>query len=548
MKYGTGAGRVFIAYLGSRMLERRLLQTIAFYPIIRSGCPSPKAMPCYTEGYIFVKRKFHQFFSLTKKSFERMKTPCFICNHVFEGVRKMRGCCFGWRNIIWIVLVILTGGIANAADTGFMTLPESVDLAVKQSLRVNSAKEGVRGAEALQKEAFTGFLPKFSASYSYTRLNEEPSFLFPGLSFTLPGVPPVPVNMPAQRFAAGTKNNYNWNVEVRQPLYAGGGIAAGYEASQVAADIARLSERQTILDVVYEVKTAYFNILKAQRVMEVAAQAQKRLIAHRDAAGAFYEAGIIPRNDLLRAEVELAAGRQSLLRAENGVELAKAKFNTLLRRDINASVTIEDSLTESVAVAPLAFCIAEALTRRPEIQTYQLRWNQAKILVKQAKSEYYPNLSLVGNYARYGDTPAVAGSDYRDQENWYVMAVANWNFWEWGKTKNRMDAGKSRENQAADLFAGLRDQIALEVKSSYLLLDEAQKQLPAAKKTIEQAEENFRINTERYSEQVGTATDVIDAQTILTAAMSDYQNYLGDLNIAKARLDRAMGAGLRDGR
>ncbi|MBW6484608.1 MAG: TolC family protein [Syntrophobacterales bacterium] len=454
----------------------------------------------------------------------------------------MRSCCFWGRTIIYIVFVALTSGIADAADAGFMTLSESVEIAIKQSLRVNSAKEGVFGAEAVQREAFTGFLPKFSTSYSYTRLNEEPSFLFPDLSFTLPGAPP------AQRLATGTKNNYNWNVEVRQPLYAGGGIAAGYEASQVGAEIARLNEQQTILDVVYEVRIAYFNILKAQRAVEVAVQALKRLTAHRDAASAFYETGIIPRNDLLRAEVELAAGRQSLLRAENGVELAKARFNTLLRRKINSPATIEDSLTKAVAVEPLDACIAAALARRPEIQAYQLRWNQAKILVKQAKSEYYPNLSLSGNYARYGDTPGVAGSDYRDQENWYVMAVANWTFWEWGKTKDRVDAGKSRENQAADLLAGLREQIALEVKSSYLLFGEAQKQLPVAKKAIEQAEENFRINTERYSEQVGTATDVIDAQTILTAALSDYQNYLGDLNMAKARLDRAMGAAVRTGR
>jgi len=453
----------------------------------------------------------------------------------------MPGSHFLLRGVIYIVFMILTSGLAGAEDTRPTTLPESVDIAIKQSLLVNSAQEGVRGAEAVRKEAFTGFLPKFSTSYSYTRLNEEPSFLFPGLSFTIPGVPPLPVNMPAKTLTTGTKNNFNWNVEVRQPLYAGGGIAAGYEASRAGAEIARKVEQQTILDIVQEVKIAYFNILKAQRVLAVATQSLKRLTAHRDAAGAFYETGIIPRNDLLRAEVELAVGRQYLLRAENGVEMAKAKFNTLLRRDINASVTIEDSLTEAVTVEPLAVCITAALGRRPEIQSYQLRWEQAKIMVKQAKSEYYPNLSLVGNYARYGDTPGVAGSDYRDQESWYVMAVANWNFWEWGKTKNRVDAGKSRENQAADLLAGLRDQIALEVKSNYLLLVEAQKQLPVAKKTIEQAEENFRINTERYAEQVGTATDVIDAQTILTMAMSDYQNYLGDLNIAKVRLDRSMG-------
>ncbi|MBU2262681.1 MAG: TolC family protein, partial [Proteobacteria bacterium] len=160
-----------------------------------------------------------------------------------------------------------------------------------------------------------------------------------------------------------------------------------------------------------------------------------------------------------------------------------------------------------------------------------------------AKSEYYPNVSLIGNYARYGDTPGVAGSPYRDQENWYVMAAANWTFWEWGKTKNRVEAGLSRENQAADQLAHVRDQIALEVKNAFLLLHEAAKQVRVAEQAIGQAEENFRINTERYREQVGTSTDVIDAQTLLTKARADYFNALGDLNISRARLERAMGIG-----
>jgi outer membrane protein TolC len=452
----------------------------------------------------------------------------------------MRVSHFFSRVIIPVAILVLTSWLAAAEETKPMTLSESVDIAIRESLLASSAQEGVREAEAMQKEAFTGYLPKFSTSYSYTRLNEEPSFTFPGTTLSVPPLSSK-VSVPPSVIVTGTKENYNWSIEVRQPLYAGGGIKAGYEASQTGTDIARLTGRQTILNVVQEVKIAYFNILKAKRVLGVATQSLKRLEAHRDAAAAFYEAGLIARNDLLRAEVELAGGRQYLLRAGNGLEMAEAKFNTLLRRDMNAPVTIEDSLSETVVPRSLDFCINAALKNRPEIQSYQLRLKQAQSLVTQARSEYYPNVSLVGSYARYGDTPGVAGSSYRDQENWYVMAVANWNFWEWGKTKDRVDARKSRENQVADLLADLRDQIALEVKNSYLSLVEAQKQLPVAKKAIELAGENFRINTERYAEQVGTATDVIDAQTILTVALSDYQNYLGDLNIAGVRLERAMG-------
>ncbi|MCX5842593.1 MAG: TolC family protein, partial [Deltaproteobacteria bacterium] len=85
------------------------------------------------------------------------------------------------------------------------------------------------------------------------------------------------------------------------------------------------------------------------------------------------------------------------------------------------------------------------------------------------------------------------------------------------------------------------DQVTLEVKNSWLTLHEAEKQLAVTQKAIEQAEENYRITRERYHEQVGTSTDVLDAQTLLTRAKSDYFNALSDYNISMARLERAMG-------
>lgn len=438
--------------------------------------------------------------------------------------------------LLQAALMLFSGGL-SAEEAKPLTLGESIEIALKNSPLADSAAEGVIGAEAVQKEAFTGFLPKLSASYSYTRLNEAPTFTFPGIPSAA---------LPATTFKTGTKDNYNWNIQIRQPVYAGGGIAAAYETSKTGVDLARMTEMETELDIVQEVQTAYFTLLKAQRILGVAVQSLKRLAAHRESANAFYEEGLIPRNDLLRAEVELATGRQQLLRAENGVEMAKARFNTLLKRNTNAPVFIEDSMAESAETGALDVCIAEALKNRPEVKAHQLRLKQAKSLVNQEKSAYYPQVSIAGSYERYGDTPGVAGSPYRDQENWYVMAVAHWDFWEWGKTGYRVEAGKSRENQAGSMLSALNDQIALEVINSFLLLREAQKQLPVAKKAIEQAEENFYINTERYKEHVGTATDVLDAQTLLTAALSDYQNHISDLNIAKARLERTIGVPFRN--
>jgi outer membrane protein len=435
------------------------------------------------------------------------------------------------------LLVAAMGTLAEAGDPiKPLTLKESIGLALKQSVVVHAANEGIRGAEAQRKEAFTGFLPKFSTSYSYTRLNEDPFVVFPN-------APPL---IAAGALITGTKDNYNWSIEARQPLFAGGGISANYEANRLGEDIARVEETTVRKDLVQEVTVAYFTILKAGRILDVAKQSVARLTSHRDMAQGFYDAGMIPRNDLLAAEVELANGRQSHLRAGNGLEMAKSRFNTLLRRGINTPVDVEDILAEEPAPTPLEACIAAALENRPEIRSSQLRVRQAQSVVKISESEYYPNVSLIGNYSRYGDTPGVAGSIYKDQENWYVMTIANWNFWEWGRTKNRVDAGQRRENQAADALTNTRDQIILEVKSAYILLHEAATQLQVTKTAIVQAEENFRINTERYQEQIGTATEVIDAQTLLTKARSDYFSALGDFHINRARLERAMGVGGSD--
>ncbi|MEE9912707.1 MAG: TolC family protein [Deltaproteobacteria bacterium] len=410
---------------------------------------------------------------------------------------------------------------------GPLTMEESISIALKNSLVMNIAKEGTKGAEARRREATTGFLPKFSTSYSYTRLNEEPSFVFPG---------PPPMNI-----VTGTINNYNWVIEARQPLFAGGGILANYQASKIAEDTALVEETAKSQDVVLDVKVAYYNILRAQRLRDTARQSVDMLAAHRDFALHFHRVGLIPKNDLLQTEVELANGKQALIKAQNAIELAKSRFNTILKRDLLSDVDVEDILNYKPLNQSFQDCLDLARQHRPELKISTLKAEQAGHMVRAAQSEFFPTVSLVGNYARYGDTVSVSGTDYKDMESWQVMAVASWNFWEWGKTKFRVDAGRAMENQAIDQAKELNDQIALEIRNAYLISQEAESQITVSQKVIEQAEENFRISEARYKERVARSTEVLDAQTLLTRAKSEYANALADYNISFVRLQRAMG-------
>jgi len=208
-------------------------------------------------------------------------------------------------SVLW--MVFLCGPVQSGKEIPVLTLRESIDLALKQSVVIHSAREGVKASESKKKEAFTGFLPRLSTYYSYTRYNEPPQSKS---AVTTPAYSPVQV---------GTADNYNWAVEMRQPVFAGGGIKANYDISRIGEDVSRMDQAATIQDIVRDVGVTYFNILKTERMLGVAKQSLEQLEAHRNVAQQFYNAGVIPKNDLAsvrgstrqRPAVSCQCGKQS---------------------------------------------------------------------------------------------------------------------------------------------------------------------------------------------------------------------------------------------
>lgn len=115
--------------------------------------------------------------------------------------------------------------------------------------------------------------------------------------------------------------------------------------------------------------------------------------------------------------------------------------------------------------------------------------------------------------------------------------------WNWGKTGDEVQKRRTELARAHNTFVQIKDGIGLEVKKNYLAMKEAEKNIPVAQKAIEQAEENYRMSEARYTVQVGTSTEVIDAATLLTSARKNYYDALYRYNLAWAALERAMGLG-----
>ena len=408
----------------------------------------------------------------------------------------------------------------------FFTLQKSLAMAMENSYKLQAREEGIDQAGSVRKQARAEFLPKLSTSYGYLRLNEAG----------------VRVSPTSGALAASSQDIYSWTTSVRQPLFTGFALLSNYRLAELGIDQSQLERDLEKLDLALQVKQAYFNVLAADKGVDVAQKDVESRRSNAEVARNFYNVGMIPINDLLKAEVELANSEQNLARAISAAQVTRSAFNTLLVRPINKPVELEDILTYIPEKGTYEGYLERALSERPEIKLLDVNLLQIDQQIRLAKSKYYPEAYLEYQYIKEGDSPAVdGGNPSLDPNSWQVTAVLNWTFWEWGKTYYAGREQESRKRQLVQTKLDVENGIGLDVKQAMLDLEVTEKNVPTTIKAVQQAEENLRVNEERYKAQVTTITEVLDAQTLLTQARVNYYRALYDNNLGKARLERAVG-------
>ena len=437
------------------------------------------------------------------------------------------------RNLFfyWIIgaLTLLPAALSADDSTAPLSLKETIEQAIEANLRLKQSQEEVKAAEETRKASITRFLPTFSTSYDYLHRNKE-------LTQELTGLGPQP------EFVVRPDDEYTFVTSFTQPIFRGFELLNQYRISDLGLSAAELNEKITRQDIILDAKNAYYSVLKAQKLLGVAEQRVIQIAAQKEVAENFYDVGMSPLNDLLQAQASLANARQGLIVAQNNLEIAKSQFNIILRRPVNSPVAIEDILDYTPFVDDIDFCLSSAREGRLEIKVADLQIEIAEKEVTLARKDYYPSINLTGRYTRIGDQWDVDGGEgISDAAGWNIEAMAQWDFWEWGRTSFGVKEKLHRLSQAQYSRSQILDNIDLEVKTSYLRTKESEKNIITVEKAIEQAKENFRINQERFKEQVATTTDVLDAQTLLSDTLTNYFNALYDFKISKATLFRAMG-------
>ncbi len=439
-----------------------------------------------------------------------------------------------WRILVYSMtlgfLILLPVFIAAEADDGRFNLSQTIEAALKANLELQRSKVEIDAATATRSARATEFFPTLNARYGYIK-RDNPTTQALG---TQGGqVVDVLVN---------PEDEYNFVTSFSQPIFTGFALYNQYKIADLGLDIAEFTEKLTRQDVILDAKNAYFLILKAQKLMDVADETVKQIAAQKDVAENMYQVGMSPLNDLLQSQVQLANAKQALITAKNNLDLTKSQFNTLLRRQVNSPVSVVDILDFTPWVQSIEDCLSQAKNNRLEIEVTDLEIQIAEKDYKLSQSDFFPSVNLVGTWTKRGtDWDVDGGEGISDKDFWDIRATASWDFWQWGRTRYGVKEKLSRLSQAKLRKEQVLDNIDLEVKQAYLKVQESQKNITTIEKAIEQAKENLRITEERYKEQVSTTTDVLVAQTLLTETMTNYYNALYDFKIAKAILYRGLG-------
>ncbi len=421
----------------------------------------------------------------------------------------------------------------TAAVPGFAAAPPSLDLRealglawkANPTMQISRLQSLIAGQEVVR--ARSGFLPTVKSEVSQTINDNEIQAKIP--SGTIPG------QSGSLSFPTTNRNFWSSKTYLDQTIFDFWGTPSRYQAAVLGKSASLLDTAKTRDDLFLNVSQGYFRTLRAQKLEVVAQQDVADLQAHLKIARDQYEFGVVTYNDVLQAEVSLADAQQRLIVAKTDVINIRSAFNKVLAIPVSTPTVLKDEKLETRPWA-LEEATEVALKQRSDLKASTDRIGQQEKVVTQTKSQFFPRV-----YAQ-------AGLNYQQNQfmlhdtQWFGIFGMQWTLFSGLDTKAQVAQARLKVNQLQEQHKDLDEQVRLDVQNAYLKVKETADRIRVTQKAVTQAEENLRLNEERYKESVGTATDVIDAETLLTRTRVNYYTALYDHQMAKAELLWSMGA------
>lgn len=420
-------------------------------------------------------------------------------------------------NTLRLLAIALCSVCCNLIAAQTYTLQQLKDSALHNNIAIRNARLDIEAAQQQRKEAFTKYFPNVSATGLWFNANKgmaqttvNPSEAMPpALATTLPQMLPPdmlaalasPINISMM------KNGTIASLMALQPVFAGGQIINGNKLAKVGEDVSQLQLQLSENEVEKTVEQYFWQLATLQEKMKTI-DAVDTLLAdiHKDVDVAV-RAGVAMRNDLLQVQLrqnEVESQRLKLQNAMSILQLLIAQYCGLH----NEQFEIESGGFRDVSSSlPIKQDHSLALLGTTE---YQLLDKQVEATRLQEKITLGQNLPTVA---------VGAGYNYHNMlENDHTFAmlfatvsipISDW----WGGS-HAIKRKKIEHQKAIDQQNDKAQQLQIRMQNAWNNVVEARQQLDIAKRSIEQAEENLRLNRNFYHAGTAKMSDLLEAQLL----------------------------------
>ena len=408
-------------------------------------------------------------------------------------------------------LVLLLASGANAAQ---LSLADCLEMARRNNPNLTVASHDKAIAAEGTSIAGSTALPRIDLQAGYTAQTAPQAVKFG----------PKPAETQQADYAFG-------GVSIYQTLYDFGRTGNRREQAALQEKAVSATYRNLEQDVGLQVISGFYAIRQGENLVQVARDEVNQREQHLQVAKSLFEEGVTTRNDLLQAEVKLSGSRQKLLAAGNSLTNAWLLLNYLTGAPNDQRATLMDEPDDAAGNGSTT----TDLGLRQDIQAQRAIIRAGEAALSEIRSGYYPEIYLK------------AGVDYLQNdkvvEQNIIAATIGFkvNLFDGLATTARHRQAVAQLQKEQDRLKGLEAAVQLEQRTAANDMNVARQRIEVTRDAIRQGEENLRINRDRYQAQVGTATDVVDAQTLLSGAKSDYYQALFDYRVARARVKRATG-------
>ncbi|TSA26518.1 MAG: TolC family protein [Ignavibacteriales bacterium] len=434
------------------------------------------------------------------------------------------------RNLIfWIAILLLFNFKIYAQEKLSLTVEQAIEIGLQNSKTLHSSLMKVKSADARISEMNAMRLPSLKLSAGYRKLSSVEAFSIQG--------PTGPITI-----APSILDNYSTTLTLSQPLFTGFRLLSNSNIAEYTAGSTNEEYNKDKVELVFNIKNAYWSLFKATQLKKVMDDNVLMVKAHLDDAKNLMKVGMMTQNDVLKLDVQLSDMMFKQIDAENAVKLSIVALNSVLSIPLTTNIEIISSANLTTAnYSELNKLIGDAVEQRPEIKSADYRIKASEAGVTMARSSWYPQISLYGNYYYSRPNQRIFPSKDEFKDTWDAGVNLSLNVWDWLTTAHQTEQAQATLAQAVDGIGIIKDNITLEVTQNYLSINQAKRKIDISELTVKQATENMRMTADKFKNGLALSSDVIDAETSQSTAKINYTNSIVDYELAKARLDKSIG-------